>query len=267
MSGVIKDVCNRPRALKVTIDRAIPCCSTVPSSTTSPWPVLRQNGELLLGKSTNESNRFSVDNLRVRVCSASNSTMSVKNTDDRLSSYKNPNTRNATYFLSEDVEGFFPADFRKLKKAEHYAHLKKLNEGFCLGLNRYNDQYTTREMAGDTIEALGSQLDLTNREQLRTRRYFMSIRHDNWGIDYYLLIYSICCYVVENNDKNNQRRSHPNVPDEDRDNRFQHIEDSLGLDYRDVVKTYGKVQSDFNSPIPPAREEFERDGHHPGGGI
>lgn len=202
----------------------------------------------------------------IGVWSATNVLMSVQNTNDRFSSYKNPNTRNRTYFLADDVEGYFRADFRHLRKSDHYAYLKKINEGFCLGLNRYNDKYITREMARDHIEALASQLDLTIREKVQARRYFLSLDREKLGLESSLVSYSVCCYVVEQNDKNKRRRSHPNVLDEDRDDRFQEMKEMLDLSHRDVVKTYGKIQNRLDSIVAPVREDFE-DLDYRGGGI
>ncbi|MGQ3327632.1 hypothetical protein [Halorubrum sp. FL23] len=193
--------------------------------------------------------------------------MSAKNNVDRLGSYENPNTRNATYFLADDVDGSFLADFRYLEKPKHFGHLKKINNGFCLGLNRYNDKYVTREMARDHIEALSSQLDLTIRERTQARRYFLSLDREKLGLESSLVAYSVCCYVVEQNERNKQRRCHPNVPDEDRDNQFKQMEKSLNLGPRSVVKTYGKIQNRLELTIPPVREDFDSSDSYGEGGI
>jgi len=193
--------------------------------------------------------------------------MSVQNTSDRFSSYENPNTQNSTHFRADDVEGYFRADFRHLKKSVQYAHLKKINEGFCLGLNRYNDRYLTREMARDHIEGLASQLDLTIREKVQARRYFLSLDREELGLESSLVAHSVCCYVVEQNERNECRRCHPNVLDEDRDDRFQQMEETLGLSQRDLVKTYGKIQNRLGSTVAPVREDFRDSDHYRGGGI
>jgi hypothetical protein len=73
--------------------------------------------------------------------------------------------------------------------------------------------------------------------------------------------------VVEQNERNEQRRYHPNVPDEDRDNQFKQMEKSLNLSQRSVVKTYGKIQNRLNFTIPPVREDFDSSDSFGEGGI
>lgn len=192
--------------------------------------------------------------------------MNTQNSSDQFSSFEHPNTRNATYFLSDDVNGAYPADFRKLDKSLHFEHLKKINEGRCLGLNRYNDPYITREWSRHHIEALSSQLEMTVREKIQARRYFMSLDREELGLESNLVAHSVCAYVIEQNEKNDARRSHPNVPDEKRDNLFQDMEENLELNHRATVKTYGKLQNLLQNTTPPIREDFDEEDDLPGGG-
>lgn len=183
--------------------------------------------------------------------------MVAKNTNDRFSSYENPNTRNATHFLPNEVNGYYRADFRFLKKSRQYGHLKQLNEGRCLGLNRYNDKCITREMARDHIETLALKLDLTIQEREQARRYYLSLDLETLGLDANLVAHSVCCYAVEQNGRNEERRCHPNVPGEKRDDQFQEMEEKLDLTHRSVVKTYGKIQNRCGETAAPVREDFE----------
>lgn len=192
--------------------------------------------------------------------------MTTENTTDRFSCFEHPNTRNATYFLSDDVSGFYPADFRYLDKSRHFGQLKDINEGRCLALNRYNDPYITREWSRHHIEALSSQLEMTTRERIQARRYFMTLDREKLGLESNLVAISVCAYVVEQNEKNDTRRSHPNVPDRKRDTLFQELEENLELNPRAVVKTYGKLQNRLQDTTSPIREDFDEEDDLPGGG-
>lgn len=214
-----------------------------------------------------ENHKFSTDkSTQLESRLLSNFTMNTQNSSDRFSSFEHPNKRNATYFLSDDVSGSYSADFRYLNKSRHFQQLKEINEGRCLGLNRENDHYHTRELSRWHIEALSSQLGLTIREKIQARRYFMSLDREELGLESNLVAHSVCAYVVEQNEKNDVRRSHPNVPDGKRDHLFQEMEENLELNHRDIVKTYGKLQNQLQDTTPPVREDFDENDDLPGGG-
>lgn len=188
--------------------------------------------------------------------------MDVRNDSNRVSSFDTPDTNNATYFLSDDVHGFYPADFRLLKKSAHFAYLREVNEGLRL-LNRYSDPYITREAARDLIEALSSQLELTAREKAQARRNFLSLDREKLGLSLDLVAYCVCAFAVEKNEKNVTRRCHPNIPEDDRDDQFNQVAKSLGLTDRNVVKTYGKIQHRLDKVAPAIREDFDNSDDFP----
>lgn len=181
----------------------------------------------------------------------------------------NPDTNYATYFNADDIDSsaYFRADFRFLRKEKHYQHLKDLNAGRAIGLNRYNDRCVTYEQACDLIEALSAQLGLTNREQYRARCHFVSLDREKLGLELELVAYCVCAYVIEQNERNDTRRGHPNVPDDRHDDRLQEIADSLNLRQRDLVKTYGKIQHRTGGAVPPVQHDRRDPDHYPEGGI
>lgn len=191
--------------------------------------------------------------------------MDARNNSNRISSFDTPDTNNATYFLSEDVSGYYPADFLRLSKSAHFAYLKEINEGLRL-LGRYDDPYITREAARDLIEALSSQLELTAREKSQARRNFLSLDREKLGISLNLVAYAVCAFAVEQNNRNVTRRCHPNIPEDDRDDQFNQMAESLGLTQHNIVKTYGKIQHRLDEVAPAIREDFDNSDSFPRGG-
>lgn len=197
--------------------------------------------------------------------------MNLKNQRDLSHDIDNPDTDNATYFLGKDASlGSFEADYRKLDKQEHFKHLKKLNSGWNTGLNWYNNRLNTYQMAKDAINAISGQLDLTDKERSRARDHYVNLDREKLGLKAQLVAYCVCAYVVENNDRNQNRRSHPNVPDEATDDLFQEVADSIGLCQKSIVKTYCKIASRLPEVSPIVQGEYIPDSHiHEdiGGGI
>lgn len=166
--------------------------------------------------------------------------------------------------------GSFKSDYRYLNKQKYYGYLNELNSGWNIGLNWYNNRLNTYQMANDAINAISGQLDLTPRERSRARGYYVNLDREKLGLDAYLVAYCVCAYVVENNDKNEHRRCHPNMPDEATDDLFQQVADSIGLRQKSIVKTYGKVASRVPEAAPVVRDEDNVDSHlyeDVGGGI
>lgn len=181
----------------------------------------------------------------------------------------NPDTNFSTYFNAADIDSsaYFRADFRYLNKEKHYQHLKDLNAGRAIGLGRYNDRCVTYEQACDLIEALSAQLGLTSRERYLARCHFVSLDREKLGLELELVAYCMCAYVIEQNERNDTRRGHPNVPDDKHDGRFQEIADSLDLRQRDLVKTYGKIQHRAGRAVPPVQHDRRDPDHYPEGSI
>lgn len=191
--------------------------------------------------------------------------MTTQNSTDRPSSFENPNTRNNTFFLAKDISGYYPADYRYLKKSTQFGHLKAVNEGRCLGLNRYYDRHITRKMARHHIEALASQLELTPSETGHARRTFLTLDREGLGLESGLVAYCVCLNAVKQNDRNENRCVHPNVPADKTDDLFQQIADSLNLTQKEITKTYGKIRHRVDDVTPPVREDFQTSNHYPDG--
>ena len=197
--------------------------------------------------------------------------MSLKNQRNWPRDPDNPDTNNATYIDSSDAgDGSFEADHWLLDKQEHYKHLNELNSGWNTGLNWYNNRLNTYQMAKDAINAISGQLDLTDKERSRARDHYVNLDREKLGLKAQLVAYCVCAYVVENNDRNQNRRCHPNVPDEATDDLFQEVADSIGFRKKSITKTYGKIASRVPEVSPTVQEEYISDSHiHEdiGGGI
>lgn len=195
--------------------------------------------------------------------------MHTQNSQNLPRSINNPDTDHATFFKAEDVDSSarFPADFWKPNKQNYYQHLKQLNAGFAVSLGRYNDQLVTYDMAVDTVDNLSSQLGLTAKERSRSRHHFVTLDRESLGLSSDVVAYCVCAYVVEQNERNETRRCHPNVSDEKTDSLFQEIAESLNLTQREIVKTYGKVQHRIDDTVSPVPEDRHDPNHYWGDGI
>ena len=170
-----------------------------------------------------------------------------------------PDTDNATHFLADDVDKgeYWPADFLYLHKRTHFAYLKDFNEGCRNGPKRYNDPLVTREAGRDLIDALSGQLDMTSTQRNHVQRYFTNLDRGELGLRLELVGYCLCMVIVEQDEQNQHRRCHPNVPDRKKDDLFQSLANSLNLTEREIRKTYGKLQHVLRStPVPPETEPY-----------
>lgn len=92
---------------------------------------------------------------------------------------------------------------------------------------------------------------MTQTQRNRARRYFRNLDREKLGLRLELGAYCLCMYVVEQDEQNQHRRCHPNLPEEKKDEQFQRIADALGLTEREIQKTYGKIQNRLRSaPVP-----------------
>jgi len=158
-----------------------------------------------------------------------------------------PNANNATYFLPEEYSGrdywMSNSDFFHNNKEQYFRHLKETNEGRKNGEVWHNSRYLTSEDNKHLINTFTSQLELTEQQSERADSYFHVFNLQRWGVRKQLVAYALCAYVVKSDDRNGVRRTHPNVPESDRDTLFVQMADSLDITHRQFVKTYGKVQS------------------------
>lgn len=181
-----------------------------------------------------------------------------------------PDANNATYFLPSDYTGRpywkSKSDFRHNAKQEYFKHLKETNEGRKNGEVWHNTEYLTVEDNNHLINTFASQLELSEQQSKRADSYFHNFDLQEWGVRKQLVAYALCAYVIKNDEQNEVRRTHPNVPDGDRDTLFVQMADSLDITHREFVKTYGKVQSKVNEYVTPPKVD-RPDGAGPGGGV
>lgn len=169
------------------------------------------------------------------------------NLDDSMSeAYQgldNPDTDNNTWIKHTDlpVTEHWPDDFLYNGKREYYEHLNELNDGKKNGPHFYNDKAITRKAALHLVDAVGKQLDLNGFEIRQAKGVFTNLDRERLGLRLDLVAYCVCAYIVEQSQRN-ERRAHPNVPEETRDDVFLKVAEDLDLRHQDIVKTYGKIQ-------------------------
>jgi hypothetical protein len=168
-----------------------------------------------------------------------------------------PDANNATHFLAEEYTGrrywISNSDFFHNDKREYFKHLKEINEGRKNGENWYNDKYLTAQDNAHLIEIFSSQLSLTESQSERAESYFGAFDLQQWGIKKVIVAYALCAYIVKSDERNEVRRTHPNVPESDRDALFTQMADSLDITHREFVTTYGKVRSRVSGNSRPPR--------------
>lgn len=181
-----------------------------------------------------------------------------------------PDTNFATYIEHDEIgeDEKWMADFLYLKKQDYYKHLNDINAGRKNGPTWYNDPFLTYENARDFINIISGGLDMTSVQRHRSRRYFISLDRERLGLRYEVVAYCVCAYIVEQDEQNQYRRCHPNVPNEKTDKLFQQTAESLELTSREIHKTYGKLQHILKArPLPPVQDDRRDPDHYPGGGT
>lgn len=170
-----------------------------------------------------------------------------------------PDPNNETIIVYREIspDEYWPADFLYSQKRKYYKYLDEMNQGRKNGPKRYHYSYATYEAAEDLINILASQLGLTTRQQGHARDAFLDLDRGKMGQDLVLVAYSVCSYIVEDDDRNTERRCHPDVKEEDQDEVFKKVRDSLGLDKRAITKMYGKIEHRISTPYSPHEENNE----------
>ena len=168
--------------------------------------------------------------------SATERTASAMGTHSTLNA---PETDNATWFdYNEKTDGYWdsPSDWHKTTKYLYYQHLAEINRGRKRGGNYWNDPYHTYQANRDLIDAVGSQLNLLPRQQRVASAWFAHFDLDKWGMRADLIACCLCAHIVHEDDSD-ERRTHPNVPDdhESKPVEFAEIPERFGLSDRDVV--------------------------------
>ncbi len=171
-----------------------------------------------------------------------------------------PNTNNATWIdYTEETEGYwdYPTNWYRPIKYRYFQHLAEINKGRKRGGDYWNDPYHTFQANRDLIDAVGSQLDLLPRQKEVASAWFTYFDLDEWGMRADLIACCLCSRVVHE-DESNQRRTHPNVSDEDKPPEFAELPDRFGLPEKDVTSMYGKVDSYLREKGQPRSRKFDR---------
>lgn len=176
----------------------------------------------------------------------------LSNSDISIDSSKIPRTANtspATWFDYTEVSGTYWAsdtDWYRTKKEDYFEHLATLNQGKKVAAGRFNTRYETYMMNRDLIDALASQLNLTQRQRNKARRHFLGFNLDEWGIRAEHLAYSVCQFVVHTDEEDN-RKCHPHSDIDDVPDAFKRVRDSVKLPPGSMASVYGKVQHELST--------------------
>lgn len=136
-------------------------------------------------------------------------------------------------------------DHHILCKKRWYKHLNSTNGGYRNGFWT-NTPYETWEINNYRIHSFAADLGLTRAERWRAKERFISFELDDFGEETLLVAYALCCYIVEQ-DQRDERRTHPQVPTEGRPSEFVEMIDQIGYNEHEIISMYGKVQSKLMS--------------------
>lgn len=157
----------------------------------------------------------------------------------------NADTAYRTYIVWQelDVGDLWPADFWRRDKRDYYQHLDDMNKGIKNGPSWRNGPYDTYLSNRDLIGIVADELGLTVRQRGAVESYFLSLK---LGLSKELVAASACLYIVHSDDRD-ERQCHPDTAEATRDEIFYDAIEKYGLWYKDMKKTYFKVQHDFDS--------------------
>jgi hypothetical protein len=116
------------------------------------------------------------------------------------------------------------------------------------------------------METFTTNLELTAAQTSDAASFFSVFDLQEWGIRKEVVAYALCAYVVKNDERNEYRRTHPNVPEGDRDTLFVDMGNSLEITASTFVKTYEKVRSKVSQYSVPPKPDWP-DGAGPEGGT
>jgi len=144
-----------------------------------------------------------------------------------------PDTNNATMLPNR-------ANYDRGKSYEtSWEELDKYNTGLS---NRKwtSSSYTTYLLNRHHINALTSQLDLTDNQRKVIYNRFMQLEWEEWGVSANLLAFCVCAVIVH--DDNTNRNYHYNQSEENKDSIFVQIAESLNLRQKSIRKVYSKYR-------------------------
>lgn len=175
--------------------------------------------------------------------------MTVSNSDERAGStiISNPEPNHTTYIGVSDHSFSNPyhksnSNFLYTNKEEHYQHLKQTDKGKRNGWWT-NDELLNREANLGLIKTIAAQLDLSEPQREVAMGHFMEFDLRKFGMSRDIVAFALCAYVVESDDRNRVRRTHPACDESDRDRLFVSMADDLGLKDSTFASMYGKIAS------------------------
>lgn len=148
-----------------------------------------------------------------------------------------PDTGNVTC-IRWDIDCKFSPDWRYWKRLDEH------NSGLRNG-EWTNEPYTKYQRNKHTIEALSSQLDLSERLRAISYRRYIGLDLEDWGRSAALIAFCVCALTVHQDEICTERSYHPNQNVVNKDSLFERIRRSLGLREKDVAAEYGKLERHF----------------------
>jgi len=171
-----------------------------------------------------------------------------------------PETNNATWFdYNEETEGYFASssDWYRTTRYLYFQHLAEINRGRKRGVSYWNDPYITYQSNRDLIEVIADQLDLLPRQRDQAKAWFTNLDLDEWGVRVELVACCLCSRIVHE-DEDDERRTHPSVPDDKKPKEFVGMADRFNLREKDVRSMYGKIDAYLRRNTRPISRRFDQ---------
>jgi len=143
-------------------------------------------------------------------------------TEKEPSEVLTPDTENATYFNYNEAEE--PNSYSKTPV--NYKRIQLLNRGSWHSRYEENKEVTHRRDNLAILDALSSQVELTNFQKKKARRIFDELELGKMGRSVRLVAFGVCA-VVANDDVANGSRFHPQMKNSDE--LFEGLADRLGF--------------------------------------
>lgn len=147
-----------------------------------------------------------------------------------------PDTKNATYFDPNEVE----ESNNNCGTSVSYSRIQLLNRGTWKSRYEENKEVTHRRDNLAILDAISSQVELTDHQKAKARRVFDDLELGELGKSAKLIAFGVCA-VVANDDVHRGSRFHPQM--EDPDELFAELADRLGFTSSQLHSVVGIVNS------------------------
>lgn len=174
-----------------------------------------------------------------------------------------PDTNNATFIgWRKKTDTYDPnrnwQDNRYPRRYEDwYKHLDFTNNGYKNGPKWWNTPFYRWLENIRLIETVADQLNLTEREAGRAKGLFLGFPGEKMGTYKETYALAACLCAVEL-DRRDQRRAHPNVPEEKRPSEFQRLTERFGVPGKEIRTAYGRIENRHRVGKLESPEEFDR---------